>query len=157
LTELVFQYSLNRKHTTFNEGLVFLTEFVKQNGHCIVPTHYPQNQQLAHWAKYLRHESHKIVTTGTSIVKLENAMELVGLGFYKKKNGFEGAHDVLDFYNKTFEKKSPVETEVILPYASAELVHHQEMEPFAVTEVTDPQEAEESSINIVKPKSSTRK
>jgi hypothetical protein len=27
-------------------------------------------------------------------------MELAELGFYKKKNGFEGAQDVLDFYNK---------------------------------------------------------
>jgi hypothetical protein len=75
LTELGFQYSLNRKHTTFSEGLVFLTEFVKQHGHCDVQTRYPQNQQLAHWAKYLRHESQKPFTTGTSKVKLEKAME----------------------------------------------------------------------------------
>jgi hypothetical protein len=65
LTELGFQYSLNRKQTTFSEVLVFITEFVKQHGHCGVPTRYPQNQQLAHWAKYLRHESHKLFTTGT--------------------------------------------------------------------------------------------
>jgi hypothetical protein len=71
--------------------LVFLTEFVEQHGHCVVPTQCPQNQQLAHWAKYLRRESHKLFTTGTSKVKLENAMELAELGFYKKKNGFEGA------------------------------------------------------------------
>jgi hypothetical protein len=66
--------------------LVFLEEFVKQHGHCFVTTHYPQKQQLAHWAKYLRHESHKKFTTGTSKVKLEKAMELAELGFYKKKN-----------------------------------------------------------------------
>jgi hypothetical protein len=58
---------------------------------------------------------------------------------------------VLDFYNKTFKKTSPVETEVILPRVSAEVVHPQEMEHFAVAEVIDPQEAEESSITIVKP------
>jgi 3-isopropylmalate dehydratase small subunit len=57
---------------------------------------------------------------------------------------------VLDFYNKTFSKTSPVDTDIILPHASAEVVHHQEMEPFAMTEVIDPQEAEESSITIVK-------
>jgi hypothetical protein len=91
LTELGFQYSLNRKQTTFSEGLVFLTELVKQHRHCVVLTHYPQNQQLAHWAKYLRRESHTLFTTGTSKVKLEKAMELAELGFYKKKNGFEGA------------------------------------------------------------------
>jgi hypothetical protein len=51
LTELGFQYSLNRKQTIFSEGLVFLTEFVKQHGHCVIPIYYPQNQQLAHWAK----------------------------------------------------------------------------------------------------------
>jgi hypothetical protein len=45
-----------------------------------------------------------------------------------------------------------VETQVILPHASAEVVHHQEMKPFAVKEVIDPQEAEESCITIVKPK-----
>jgi hypothetical protein len=84
-------------------------------------------------------------------VKLEKAMELVELGFYKKKNGFEGAQDVLDFYSKTSKKTSPVETEVILPHASAEIAHPQEMEPFAMAEIIDPQEAEESSINIVKP------
>jgi hypothetical protein len=151
LTELVFQYSLNRKHTTFSEGLVFLTEFAKQHGHCVVPTQYPQNQQLDHWAKYQRRESHKLFTTGTSKVKLEKAMELAALGLYKKKNGFECAHDVLDFYNKTFKKTSPVETEVILPRASAEVVHPQEMEPFALAEVTDTQEAEEILITIVKP------
>jgi hypothetical protein len=78
-------------------------------------------------------------------------MELAELGFYKKKNGFEGAQDVLDFYSNTFRKTSHVETEVILPNASAEVVHTQEMEHFAVAEVIDPQEAEESSINIVKP------
>jgi hypothetical protein len=78
-------------------------------------------------------------------------MELVDLGFYKKKNGFEGAQNVLDFYNKTFTKTSPVETEIILPHASAEVVHPQEMEPFAVTEFIDHQEAEESSITIAKP------
>jgi hypothetical protein len=108
LTELGFQYSLTRKHTTFSEGLVFLTEFVKQQGHCVVPTHYPQHQQLAHWAKYLRRESHKLFTTGTSKVKLEKAMELAELGFLQ-----EESHDVLDFYNKTFNKTSPVETQLI--------------------------------------------
>jgi hypothetical protein len=58
---------------------------------------------------------------------------------------------VLDFYNKTFKKTSPVETQVILPHASTEVVHPQEMEPFAVAEVIYPREAEESSITIVKP------
>jgi hypothetical protein len=109
----------------------------------------PRNQQLAHWAKYLRRESHKLYTTGTSKVKLEKFIELAELGFYKKKNGFEVAQGVLDFYNKTFKKTSPVETPVILPHASAEVVH--DMEPFAVAEVIDPQEAEESSVTIVKP------
>jgi hypothetical protein len=71
LTELGLQYSLIRKQTTFSEGLVFLAEFVKQHGHCVVPTQYPQNQQLDHWAKYLRRESHKLFTIGTSKVKLE--------------------------------------------------------------------------------------
>jgi hypothetical protein len=79
-------------------------------------------------------------------------MELEDLGFYKKKNGFDGAQDVLELYNKTFKKTSPVETQVILPHASTEVVHLQEMEPFAVAELIDPQEAEESSITIVKPK-----
>jgi hypothetical protein len=51
LTELGFQYSLNMKHTIFSEALVFITEFLKQHGQCVVPTHYPQNQQLDHWAK----------------------------------------------------------------------------------------------------------
>jgi hypothetical protein len=110
--------------------LVFLTEFVKQHSHCIVPTHYPQIQQLDHWDKYLRRESHKLFTRGTSQVKLEKAMELAQLGFYKKKNGFEGAQDVLDFYNKTFNKISPLESKIILPHAIAEVVHFQEMEPF---------------------------
>jgi hypothetical protein len=141
LIELGFQYSLNRIQTTFSKGLVFLTEFIKQYGHCVVPTCYPQKQQLAHWAKYLRRESHKLFTTGTSKVKLEKAMELAQPRFYKKKNGFEGAQDVLDFYKKTFKKTSPVETQVILPHAGAEVVHPQEMEPFAVVEVIDPQEA----------------
>jgi hypothetical protein len=58
--------------------------------------------------------SHKLFTTETSKVKLEKAVELAELGFYKKKNGFEGAQDVLDLYNKTLKKTSPVETEVIL-------------------------------------------
>jgi hypothetical protein len=58
---------------------------------------------------------------------------------------------VLDFYNKTFKKISPVETEFILPHASAEVVHHQKMEHVVVAEVIDPQEAEESFITIVKP------
>jgi hypothetical protein len=117
-------------------------EFVKHHGNCVVPTKYQQNQQLAHWAKFLRHESHQLFTTGTSKVKIEKAMELAEFGFYKKKNGFEGVQDMLYFYNKTFKKKSPVETEVILHYASAEVVHPQEMEPFAVAGVIDPQEAE---------------
>jgi hypothetical protein len=60
----------------------FLTEFVKQHGHWVVPTQYPPNQKLAHWAKYLLRESHKLFTTGTSKVKLEKAMELAELGFY---------------------------------------------------------------------------
>jgi hypothetical protein len=64
-------------------------ESVKQHGHCVVPKNYPQNQQLAHWSKYLRHESHKLFTTETSKVKLEKAMEQDWV--YKKKNGFEGA------------------------------------------------------------------
>jgi hypothetical protein len=70
---------------------------------------------------------------------------------WNKKNGFEDALDVLDFYNKTFKKTSPVETQAILHHTSAEVVHPQEMEPFFVAEVIDPQEAEESSITIVKP------
>jgi hypothetical protein len=86
---------------------------------CVVPTQYPQNQQLAHWYKYLRRESYTFFTAGTSKVKLEKGMELVELGFNKKKSGFEGAKDVLDFHNKTFKKTSPVETEVILTRASA--------------------------------------
>jgi hypothetical protein len=65
LTEQGFKYSLNRKHTTFSEGLIFLKEFVKPHGHYVVPTQYQQNQQLAHRVKYLRHESHKLFTTGT--------------------------------------------------------------------------------------------
>jgi uncharacterized glyoxalase superfamily metalloenzyme YdcJ len=51
LTEPVFQSSLNKKQTTFSEGLVFSVDFFKQLGRCVVPTHYTQNQQLAHWAK----------------------------------------------------------------------------------------------------------
>jgi hypothetical protein len=95
--------------------------------------------------------SHNFFTTGTSKFKLEKSMELAELGFYKKKNGFEGAQDVLDFYNKKFKKTSPVETEVILHHTSAEVLYHQEMEPFAVAEVFDPQESEEISVTIVKP------
>jgi hypothetical protein len=90
LTELRFQYSLNRKQTTFSEGLIFLTEFLKQHGNCVVPTQYTQNQQFDHWVHFLRRESHKLFAIGTSKVKLEKAMELAELGFYKKKNGFEG-------------------------------------------------------------------
>jgi hypothetical protein len=78
-------------------------------------------------------------------------MELAELGFYKKNNIFEGAQDVLDFYNNTFKKTSPVETQAVLHHASAEVVHPQEMEPFAVVEVIDLQKAEESSITNVKP------
>jgi hypothetical protein len=44
-----------------------------------------------------------------------------------------------------------LETKLILPHASAEVVHPQEMDHFAVAEVIDSQEAEESSINIEKP------
>jgi hypothetical protein len=58
---------------------------------------------------------------------------------------------VLDFYNKTFKKTSPTETEVILPHASADVVHPQEMKPLSVAEVIDPQDAEESYITIFKP------
>jgi hypothetical protein len=58
---------------------------------------------------------------------------------------------MLDFFNKTFKKISPVETQVILSHASTEVVHPQEMEPFAVAKVIDPQEAEEISITIAKP------
>jgi hypothetical protein len=97
---MLLEYSLNMKHTTFSEGLVFLLEFFKQHGRCVVPTRYPQNQQLFHWSKYLHCESRKLFTTGTPKVNLENAMELAELGFYKKKNGFEGAQDLLDFYKQ---------------------------------------------------------
>jgi hypothetical protein len=78
-------------------------------------------------------------------------MELAEIGFYKKKSGFAGAQDVLDFYEKNFKTISPVETEAALHHASAEVVRPQEMEPFSVAEVIDPQETEESSITIVKP------
>jgi hypothetical protein len=44
LIELGFQYSLNKKQTTFSEGLVFLEEFFKQHGKCVVQTHFPQYQ-----------------------------------------------------------------------------------------------------------------
>jgi hypothetical protein len=44
-----------------------------------------------------------------------------------------------------------METEVILPHAIAEVVHPWEMEHFAVAEVIDYQESEESSITITKP------
>jgi hypothetical protein len=57
---------------------------------------------------------------------------------------------VLDLYNKTFKKKIHVETEVTILHASSEVLHPQDMEPFAVTEVVDPQEAEENSITIVR-------
>jgi hypothetical protein len=97
LTELVSQYSLNKKQATCSEGVVFLRECVKQHDHGVVPTYYPQNHQLAHWVKYLHHESRKLFTTGTSQVRLDKAMELDELGFYKKKNGFEGANDMIDF------------------------------------------------------------
>jgi hypothetical protein len=43
-----------------------------------------------------------------------------------------------------------METKVILPHASTGAIHPQ-MEHFAVTEVIDPQEAEEITITIVKP------
>jgi hypothetical protein len=46
---------------------------------------------------------------------------------------------------------SPVENQVILPHASAEVVHPRAMEYFAVAEVIDPQQAEEISITIAKP------
>jgi hypothetical protein len=113
-------------------------EFVKQHGQCNVPRRYPQKHQLAHWAKYLRRESRKLFTTWTSKVKILKAMELAELGFYKKKNGFEVSHYVLDLYNITVKKTSPVETQVILHHASAEVVHPQDMEPFAVAEVIGP-------------------
>jgi hypothetical protein len=142
LTELGFQYSLNKKQTIFGEGMASLVEFVKHHGRCVVPTQYPQNQQLAHWAKYVRRESHKLFTIGTSKFKLEKAMELAKLGFYKKKNWFEGAQDMLDFYIKTFNKTPHVETEVVLPLASAEVLPPPEIEYFAMAEVIDPQEAE---------------
>jgi hypothetical protein len=47
---------------------------------------------------------------------------------------------VLDLYNKNFNKTPPVKTEILL-HASVEVVHPQELEPFAVTKVIDPQEA----------------
>jgi hypothetical protein len=47
------------------------------------------------------------------------------------------------------KKKSPAETEVILPHASAEVLHPQKMELFVVADAIDPQEAEESSITII--------
>jgi hypothetical protein len=65
LTERGFEYSLNNRHTTFSKGLVFLTEVVKQHKNYVAPTYYPQNQELAHWAKYLRRESPTLFTTGT--------------------------------------------------------------------------------------------
>jgi TnpA family transposase len=37
-------------------------------------------------AKYVRRESHKLFTIGASKVKLEKAVELAKLGFYKKNN-----------------------------------------------------------------------
>jgi outer membrane murein-binding lipoprotein Lpp len=43
-------------------------EVAKQHGHCVVPTQYPQNQQLAHWAKCLRRESNKLFTTGSEVM-----------------------------------------------------------------------------------------
>jgi hypothetical protein len=58
---------------------------------------------------------------------------------------------VLDFYNKTFNKTPPLVTEVILSHENAEVVQNQEMEPFSVAEVIDPQEAGEISLTIVKP------
>jgi hypothetical protein len=130
-------------------------EFVKHHGHCVVRARFPQNQQLAHWAKYLRRESHKLFTTGTSKFKLENIMELAELGFYKKKNIFEGAQDVLDFHNKNFKKTSPVETQVILPHASAEVVHPQEMGNFAVAEVIDPQMQKKAPLLLFNQKKSS--
>jgi hypothetical protein len=123
--------------------VALLSEFSKQHGQCVIPTHYPQIQKLAHWDKYLRHESHKLFTTGTSKVKLEKSMELDELGFYKNKNGFDGAI--------TRPLRTPVENEVIIPHASTDVVHPQEMETFSVAEVIDPQEVDERSITIFKP------
>jgi hypothetical protein len=77
-------------------------------------------------------------------------MELAELGFYKNNNGFEGAQDVLDLYTITRPLTSPVKTQVILPYASAEVVHPHDMEPFVMAEVIYPQEVEESAITIAK-------
>jgi hypothetical protein len=53
--------------------------------------------------------------TGISKVMREKATEIAALGFYKNKNRFESAQDVFNLYNKTFQKASPVETEVLPP------------------------------------------
>jgi hypothetical protein len=59
------------------------------------------------------------------------------LGF---NNGFESTQNMLDFYNKTFQKVSHVEIEVT-HYASAEVVCSQEIELRVIAEVIDPQQA----------------
>jgi hypothetical protein len=43
-------------------------------------------------------------------------MELAELGFYKKKNGFEGAPDVLDFYNPQYLHDCPPPREFLKPF-----------------------------------------
>jgi hypothetical protein len=52
----------------------------------------------------------------------------------------------MEFYNKTFKKKTPMENEVILLHASAEVVHPREMEPFDVAEVIDPHEQNKAPL-----------
>jgi hypothetical protein len=81
--------ALNQAHFIWDSHSVFwekrleeLNKFREEHGHCRVPTRYPQNQELAVWAKSQRRQFKLFCQgDGKSHITTERIQKLVKLGF----------------------------------------------------------------------------
>lgn len=72
----------NPKEKAWEERFEALVAFKEKHKHCNVPSHYPPNQSLADWVKFMRHKQKHYVSNGLgSLFTLDRIIQLNELGF----------------------------------------------------------------------------
>ena len=93
----------------WEERLSDLCAFAETHGHCMVPTKYPENQQLSIWVKCQRRQYKLFLRGEKSTMTLERIKTLASLGFVfnprKLKNSMEATEDTIQALESTMSNR----------------------------------------------------
>lgn len=82
LDEAGFQWAKHKGDVSWDQHYQELNEFYLQNGHCNVPTKYPENKSLGRWVSTQRSQMKKWKRGSYSLMTNERYEKLCKLGFH---------------------------------------------------------------------------